>query len=117
MTRPASIFVSMGVPEADARNLAHGVDYTMSRCILDLYRSAVPNAYKDWGGDVHRTKAPGMLLVAPADPFGHEDKTRSLAELVGARVEMLDEGRGHWWMLQDPDRGAAVLTNFWNSID
>jgi hypothetical protein len=25
-------------------------------------------------------------------------------------------GVGHWWMLQDPGRGAAVLEEFWASV-
>jgi len=31
-------------------------------------------------------------------------------------VETL-EGIGHWWMLQDPARGAGVLEAFWSSLD
>jgi hypothetical protein len=27
------------------------------------------------------------------------------------------EGLGHWWMVQDPARGAAALTHFWDSLD
>jgi hypothetical protein len=26
------------------------------------------------------------------------------------------EGLGHWWMVQDPKRGAAVLEEFWSSL-
>ena len=37
---------------------------------------------------------------------------RRAAERAGAPVAVLD-GLGHWWMLQDPARGAAVLTEFW----
>jgi len=31
-------------------------------------------------------------------------------------AEVLD-GLGHWWMVQDPARGAAALTRFWESLD
>ncbi|HWN26486.1 MAG TPA: hypothetical protein VNP37_05930, partial [Actinomycetospora sp.] len=27
------------------------------------------------------------------------------------------DGLGHWWMVQDPGRGAAVLTAFWDSVE
>jgi hypothetical protein len=37
---------------------------------------------------------------------------RRAAVRAGARVAPLD-GVGHWWMVQDPARGAAVLTDFW----
>jgi hypothetical protein len=40
---------------------------------------------------------------------------RRAAERAGARIEVLD-GLGHWWMVQDPARGAEVLTRFWASF-
>ncbi len=57
------VFIGFGVPEPEARKLGQCLDHTMSRCILDLYRSAVPNAAKDWGADVKPTDAAGMLLA------------------------------------------------------
>jgi hypothetical protein len=24
---------------------------------------------------------------------------------------------GHWWMVQDPSRGAVALTQFWDSLE
>jgi pimeloyl-ACP methyl ester carboxylesterase len=109
------VFVGLGVPEAEARELGQCLDHTMSRCILDLYRSAMPNAAKDWGADVRPTDAPGMLLAPTADPFGNEAITRDMAQRLDARVETLDD-LGHWWMLQDPDRGADAISRFWKSI-
>jgi pimeloyl-ACP methyl ester carboxylesterase len=109
------VFVGFGVPEAAARTLGQGLDHTMSRCILDLYRSAVPNASKDWGHAVKPTDAPGMLLIPTEDPFDSEVLSREMGERLGARVEALD-GLGHWWMLQDPDRSANALVGFWNSV-
>jgi pimeloyl-ACP methyl ester carboxylesterase len=109
------IFIGFGVPEAEARTLGRALDRTMSRCILDLYRSAVPNTAKDWGDSLAPTTAPGMLLVPTDDPFCDEKLSREVAGQVGARVELL-EGLGHWWMLQDPDRAAAALVEFWNSV-
>ena len=38
------------------------------------------------------------------------------AQGAGARTEVLD-GLGHWWMMQDPARGAAALTRFWETLD
>jgi len=37
------------------------------------------------------------------------------AARAGARTVPLD-GLGHWWMLQDPARAAAVLREFWASL-
>jgi pimeloyl-ACP methyl ester carboxylesterase len=110
------VFVGFGVPEDEARKLGGGLDYTMSRCILDLYRSAVPNPAKDWGDALEPTEAAGMLLVPTEDPFGNESISREMADRLGARWETLD-GLGHWWMLQDPDRAASALVGFWNSLE
>jgi hypothetical protein len=40
---------------------------------------------------------------------------QSAAARSGARVEVLD-GLGHWWMTQDPERGAAALNRFWGTV-
>jgi len=109
------VFVGFGVPEPEAKKLGRVLDQTMSRCILDLYRSAVPNAAKDWGDAIKPTVAPGMLLRATTDPFGDENLARDMADRLQARVEMLD-GLGHWWMLQDPNRAASALVGFWKSV-
>ena len=49
------------------------------------------------------------------DPFGNADLGASLADTLGARSATL-EGLGHWWMLQDPERGAAALRDFWAEV-
>ena len=60
---------------------------------------------------------PGLAVLATEDHFvGTPEMHRSSAERAGARVEVLD-GLGHWWMLQDPARGAQMLTRFWGSLD
>ena len=34
---------------------------------------------------------------------------------AGASITELN-GLGHWWMLQDPARGAAAISEFWSSL-
>lgn len=109
------VLVGLGVPEADARAMWEAGDETMDGCILDLYRSAVPNAAHDWGSAVGPTTAPGLVLIAPADVFGNESLSTDMAGRLGARTEKLD-GLGHWWALQDPARAADALTQFWASL-
>ncbi len=109
------VFTGFGVPEAEARELGRALDHTMSRCILDLYRSAVPNTSEDWGAQVGPTDAPGLLLLATEDPFGDAMLARDMAERLHAQVDTLD-GLGHWWMLQDPALGVSALTRFWNTL-
>jgi pimeloyl-ACP methyl ester carboxylesterase len=59
---------------------------------------------------------PGLSLLATEDSYvGSDELRRRAAERAGARTEVL-EGLGHWWMLQDPARGAAVLDRFWKTL-
>ena len=60
---------------------------------------------------------PGLSLLASEDHYVGSDEIRiRAAERAEARTEVL-EGLGHWWMVQDPSRGAAALTRFWDSLD
>ncbi len=47
--------------------------------------------------------------------MGSEPMRRRAALRAGARVVVLD-GLGHWWMVQDPRRAAAMLTDFWSTV-
>jgi pimeloyl-ACP methyl ester carboxylesterase len=108
------VFEMFGVPHDRAVGLGSGVDRTMADCILDLYRSAV-DVGKEWGPDFVDVPAPGLVLLPSEDPFLSADGARAGAERAGASVAELD-GLGHWWMLQDPARGAAALEAFWSSL-
>ncbi len=46
---------------------------------------------------------------------GGEVLARRTAERAGAKVAML-QGLGHWWMCQDPKRGAAALSDFYSGL-
>ena len=111
----AGVFLAFGVPEDDALTMAGAVDETMAGCILDLYRSAT-RVQEEWGPDFADIAKPGLVVVPTADPFLNAEGARRSAERAGARVETL-EGVGHWWMVQDPAAGAALLEGFWSSVD
>ncbi|HEX6341071.1 alpha/beta hydrolase [Umezawaea sp.] len=99
---------------AAAVDAAH--DVTMSRAILDLYRSAVPNLHADWGTGLDRpARVPGLVLIPAGDPFGGAELDVEVATRLGARWVELD-GLTHYWMLQDPARVAAVLRGFHESV-
>ena len=112
----AAIFEAFGVGHEDAVALASAGDETMAACILDLYRSALPNTYADWNDSLHHTAAPGLVLVPSDDPFGDATASRQAAETLGARIRVL-EGAGHWWALQKPAEAASILTDFISSVD
>ena len=89
----------------------------MGRAILNLYRSAAQPAVADMGSGLPKATArPGLSVLPTEDHFvGTPGMRRRAADRAGARTEVLD-GLGHWWMLQDPRRGAEMLTRFWGSL-
>jgi pimeloyl-ACP methyl ester carboxylesterase len=109
--------VPYGVPRDIAVEMARSFDAGTARCILGLYRDAAQPAMARLGENLPAAAArPGLMLLATDDSFaGTAEMRRRAAERAGARVAALD-GLGHWWMVQDPARGAAVLTEFWRSV-
>ena len=111
----AGAFEGYGVPHDEAVRMAGWLDETMAGCVLDLYRSALPNPFADWGDRFAPTSAPGLVLHATDDPYSDHDKAAEVASMLGARVAVL-EGVGHWWALQDPKGAVAVLEEFWDAV-
>jgi pimeloyl-ACP methyl ester carboxylesterase len=109
----AGVFEGLGVPHEQAMRIA-GLDQTMADCILALYRSAT-KVGKEWAPDFENVPKPGMVVVPAEDPFLSEQLATAAAARAGARTQALP-GVGHWWMLQDPAKGAAMLEAFWASL-
>jgi pimeloyl-ACP methyl ester carboxylesterase len=103
-----------GMPPDDALKAAQALNPSMASCILDLYRSAT-KVQDAWGPDFVDIPKPGMVIVPSDDAFLDGEGARRSAAKSGARITELP-GLGHWWMLQDPVRGAEVLQGFWNSL-
>ncbi|TGD88217.1 alpha/beta hydrolase [Mycolicibacterium sp. CH28] len=114
----AARMAALGIPDDVAVELAAAQGPEMGRAILTLYRSAIQPAMAEAGRALaNATARPGLSLLATADPFiGVDDTRRRAAERAGARTVELD-GLGHWWMLEDPVRGAKALSDFWDSLD
>ena len=113
-----AMFEGLGMPPAVASEVALGLDETMGRCILALYRDAAQPALRDAAAFLPAAAArPGLVIVARDDHYvGTEAMARHAAVQAGASVTVLD-GVGHWWMLQDPARGATALETFWDGIE
>ena len=111
-------FAALGIPEASAAVLAEAADEVMGESILSLYRSAIQPAMAEWGADSAGARSrPGLFLHATEDPYvGKGYGALSVAASMGAEIAEL-EGRGHWWMLEDPIQGARVLDEWINSLD
>jgi pimeloyl-ACP methyl ester carboxylesterase len=115
-TRAAAL-AGGGMHPAIADRVAPGIDDAMGACILRLYRSAAQPAVAELGAHLGAAAArPGLAILPTEDNFvGTDEQRRRAAARAGARVEVLD-GLGHWWMTEDPERAAAVLTSFWSSV-
>jgi pimeloyl-ACP methyl ester carboxylesterase len=111
------LLVAFGVTPDESAAFTDAFDEEMGRCILALYRSAAQPKLAPWSQDAEAAAArPGLVISPAADPFtGGDAMTRRAGARMGGRFESL-EGLGHWWMLQDPPRGAALLEDFWSSI-
>jgi pimeloyl-ACP methyl ester carboxylesterase len=109
---------SMGIPPDVAAAIAAEQGPEMGQAILTLYRTAAQPAIAEAGRALENAAArPGLSLLATEDPYvGSDELRRRAADRAGARTEVLD-GLGHWWMLEDPARGAAALASFWEAID
>jgi pimeloyl-ACP methyl ester carboxylesterase len=108
----------LGIPADIATSIAAAQGPEMARAILLLYRSARQPAMAEAGRALEKAAArPGLSLLATEDTYiGSDELRRRAAARAGARTEVL-EGLGHWWMVQDPARGAAALTRFWETVD
>jgi pimeloyl-ACP methyl ester carboxylesterase len=104
-----------GMTKEVARACAEATDADMGRCILGLYRSARQPRMTVWADQFRElgTDRPETLVVVAHDDHytGGPEAARRVAQRWGARVAEL-EGVGHWWMLQDPARGAEALRRF-----
>ena len=110
-------YEALGMPIDVATELAAATNETMGRCILALYRDATKPALQEAAAQLPAAAArPGLVIVASDDHYvGTEAMARGTAERAGATVTVL-EGVGHWWRLQNPAAGAAVLQDFWNGV-
>lgn len=114
----AQQLVAFGIPADVATSFAAAQGPEMGQAVLALYRSARQPALADAGKALGDAAArPGLSLLATEDPFvGTEEMRRRAADRAGARTEVLD-GLGHWWMVEAPAAGAAILARFWESPD
>ena len=104
----------LGVPMEGAREMAAAADDDMASCILDLYRSAIPNPHADWG-PIPASTATGLVVHPSEDPFSDEPKARAVASALGAGFATL-EAAGHFWPYQAPEEAVALLEGFWASL-
>ena len=113
----AARLVPLGMDPQIAAEMARSFDAAMGRCLLGLYRDAAQPTMARLGEHLPAAAGrPGLMVHATEDRFtGTEEMRRRASIRAGAQFTVLD-GLGHWWMVQDPARGAAALTAFWDSV-
>ncbi len=58
----------------------------------------------------------GLGIIATADAYVPQHYGEAIIEQLGADRLVLD-GRGHWWMVEDPAVAARGLIDFWARSD
>jgi len=108
-------FEALGIPGPQATAFVTAFDARMGDCILALYRSAEPGPMTPWRADLgDAARRPGLAVHATDDPYTGEGRlVVEAAATAGAEVVTVD-GLGHWWILQDPDRAAATLREWFD---
>jgi pimeloyl-ACP methyl ester carboxylesterase len=110
-----AMFTGLGLPERLSDELAAAADDDMGRCILRLYRTGAQPAVGELGDRLATMDLPpGLVIDAELDPYVSSELGTDVAGRLGAEVLPL-EGRGHWWMVDDPDPVADSLIAFWSS--
>ncbi len=107
-------YVAAGMSPEGALACAEAAGPDMATCVLALYRSAMQPKMAEWADEYAALpERPATLVVIATDDHytGGEVLARRTADRWGAEVAMLD-GLGHWWMMQDPARGASMLRHF-----
>jgi pimeloyl-ACP methyl ester carboxylesterase len=105
-------WMGFGMSEHAATATAAAFGEETGRCILALYRSAAQPKMAEWGADLSKAKTrPGVVILPTENQGTLVEYGRRTAERAGAQVALL-EGLGHFWMCQDPKRGAEMLRCF-----
>ncbi|MCU1372001.1 MAG: hypothetical protein JWO77_3195 [Ilumatobacteraceae bacterium] len=110
----AAILAGVGVPGDEATKMAETLDRTMADAILDLYRSAT-DVGNEWGPGIDQIAVPGLLIQSMQDPFRSPGRVQRLADRTNAEIATFADA-GHFWMLDEPQEAAQVITAFWESL-
>jgi pimeloyl-ACP methyl ester carboxylesterase len=101
-----------GMPAAVAAAERPHIDRTMRQSILTLYRSAV-HVGREWGEDLSRLPARGVVIWGDADPFVTPDVAARFCDRWSVPLKT-QAGAGHWALVERPEVCAALLRAHWS---
>lgn len=109
----AQLLTGFGLTLDHAAVLVDAADDQMVESILRLYRSS-GGLGTDWvvTGPSDR---PGLVVGVADDPLASVAVCSEMADRLGADLAVIDRG-GHFWPLEAPAEGAAVLRTFWAGL-
>jgi pimeloyl-ACP methyl ester carboxylesterase len=90
-----------GFPAQRADEVMRHFDPGTQRAILRLYRSASPERLAAAVSHLDAIRAPAVVFHGERDPFVGVPFARSVAQRLGARLEIVSEA-GHWPWVGDP---------------
>ncbi|NNF69817.1 MAG: alpha/beta hydrolase, partial [Acidimicrobiia bacterium] len=112
-----ALFVDLGLTEDVAADMAGAFTEDTGRCILGLYRGAVPPYLRELGDRVAELDGvPTFFVSASDDPYIPARLSEDVAIRLNADLLTL-EGQGHWWLAHAHEQVADHLVEFWNSLE
>ncbi|MGE3328606.1 MAG: alpha/beta fold hydrolase [Acidimicrobiia bacterium] len=114
----SAVYESLGMTADVARRCAEAFSVETGQCILALYRSAVQPKMAHLGVALESAeRRASLVIIATEDHYtGGPERAADTARRFGSQIATLD-GLGHWWMLQDPARGASAIAQFLDTLD
>lgn len=109
----AAQLIAASMTEDAAMSVAEGMNETMAKAILPLYRSAAQPRMVELGTNIEAVgKLPGLAVLAEKDAYtGGDELALRTAARAGVQVARLP-GLGHWWMCEEPEKGAQMIRDF-----
>lgn len=105
------------MPANVAEKVAEAMNAEMARAILPLYRSAAQPFLERIGEGIEAAATrPGLAIIATEDAYtGGAVPAQRMAGRIDAKVAVL-EGESHWWMANQPKRGAEIIRAFLETL-
>jgi pimeloyl-ACP methyl ester carboxylesterase len=97
------------LPESFLDTVLNHFDQGTQRAILRLYRSSPSSVLEAAGAHLRSLRMPSLVVWGERDPYIPTRFAHEYAEVLGARLELIDAG--HWWWYERPE-AIGLVTDF-----